>query len=68
MLKCVHIFFACWSFYIAVMSPYFSIRLHFGGKFNFDFTSYVGGKIAYFDMCSVVGLTLSEMEAMYGEV
>lgn len=26
------------------MGPYFSIKLHYGGKFNEDCTDYVGGK------------------------
>ncbi|KAK1381713.1 hypothetical protein POM88_019448 [Heracleum sosnowskyi] len=50
------------------ISPYFSIKLHFGGKFDFGFNQYFGGEIAYFDMCSVKKLTLTEMEAMYSEV
>ncbi|KAK1366742.1 hypothetical protein POM88_042303 [Heracleum sosnowskyi] len=50
------------------ISPYFSINIHFGGKFDFGFNQYFGGKIAYFDMCSVKKLTLTEMEAMYSEV
>ncbi|XP_063939840.1 uncharacterized protein LOC135148515 [Daucus carota subsp. sativus] len=33
-----------------------------------DTTGYVGGKIAYFDMCSVMDLNLLEMEAMIAEV
>ncbi|KAK1367463.1 hypothetical protein POM88_043024 [Heracleum sosnowskyi] len=49
------------------ISPYFSIKLHFGCKFDFGFNEYFGGEIAYFDMCSVKKLTLTEMEAMYSE-
>ena len=50
------------------MSPYFSIKLHYGGQFNSEFSEYVGGDIAYFDMCSVEGLCLFEIEAMVREV
>ena len=46
------------------------LLLHYGGHsfVNEDITGYVGGKIAYFDMCSVMGLNLHEMEAMIAEV
>lgn len=52
----------------ADMSLHFTIKLHYGGHVNEDITGYVGGKIAYFDMCSVMGLNLHEMEAMIAEV
>ena len=52
----------------ADMSPYFTLKLHYGGYLNEDCTAYVGGEIAYFDMCSVTGLDLFEIDAMLGEV
>ena len=50
------------------MSPYFSIKLQYGGHFNTEFSEYVGGDIAFFDMCSVEGLCFFEIDAMLGEV
>ena len=50
------------------MSPYFSIKLHYGGQFNKDFSDYVRGDIAFFDMCSAEGPCLFEIDAMLGEV
>ncbi|KAK1381767.1 hypothetical protein POM88_019502 [Heracleum sosnowskyi] len=49
-------------------SGYFTIKLHFGGKFVDDCSEYIGGQVAYFDMCSVFKLKLVEIEAMLGRV
>ncbi|KAK1354635.1 hypothetical protein POM88_047891 [Heracleum sosnowskyi] len=49
-------------------SAYFTIKLHFRGKFVDDYSEYVGGQVAYFDMCSVFKLKLVEIEAMLGQV
>ena len=50
------------------MSPYFSIKLQYGGQFNTEFFEYVGGDIAFFDICYVEGLCLFEIDAMLGVV
>ena len=49
-------------------SIYFSIKLYHGGDLNETSEEYVGGKISYFDMCSVVDMTMIELGAMLGEV
>ncbi|KAK1390932.1 hypothetical protein POM88_019110 [Heracleum sosnowskyi] len=49
-------------------SAYFTIKLHFGSKFVDDCSEYVGGQVAYFDICSVFKLKLVEIEAMLGQV
>ncbi|KAK1386418.1 hypothetical protein POM88_014645 [Heracleum sosnowskyi] len=49
-------------------SGYFTIKIHFGGKFVEECTEYVGGQVAYFDMCSVFKLNLNQIEAMLGQV
>lgn len=47
-------------------SRYFTIALHHSGDFNETSTEYVGGKLDYFDMCSVLDMTMSEINAMIG--
>lgn len=49
-------------------SRYFTIALHHSGDFNETSTEYVGGKLDYFDMCSVLDMTMSEINAMIGEL
>lgn len=50
------------------MSGFFTLKLHFGGKFEDHCSKYVGGQVAYFDMCSTFKFKLNEIDDMLGQV
>ena len=42
--------------------------MDYGGKFDDNVDSYVGGEVKYFDMCEVVDFCLIDMESMLTEL
>ncbi|WOH08228.1 hypothetical protein DCAR_0727665 [Daucus carota subsp. sativus] len=49
-------------------SRFFTIKVHYGRRFDDNMDSYVGGEIRYFDMCEVVDFCLIDMESMLTEL
>ncbi|KAK1381868.1 hypothetical protein POM88_019603 [Heracleum sosnowskyi] len=47
---------------------YFSIKVNYDGDFDEGFVNYFGGKIEYFDMCSMDVMPMSEINVMLTEL
>lgn len=52
----------------AEYSSYFTIKVLHGRNFDETMINYTGGKINYFDMCSIHNFTMSEFGVMLAEI